>query len=539
MVLKSRRVFISLGIFFALLFPLGSVAYAQFGLSRLPGYKVLQCVNYISRFYVDSVDNDAVIDDAIRSLMEQLDPHSSYITREEAKEVSNELEGHFYGIGVEFQILHDTLRVMSAVPNGPAEKVGMRSGDRILKVNGENIAGVGLSNQKVFKLLRGEKGTLVEIEALRHGTPYDFKIHRGELPIHSVDVSYMIRPGIGYVRLNRFALNSTKEMLDALHKLEKKGMKRLMLDLRGNGGGIMPQAVSIASLFLKEGLSVMYAQGRAMPKQEYFAEAAENDFRKMPLVVLVDEYSASASEILSGALQDWDRAVIVGRRTFGKGLVQNQVPLSDGSLIRVTVARYYTPSGRSVQTPYELGKAADYRKKFADRYKQGEVFAKDSVHLNDSMKYTTLRSRRTVFAGGGIMPDVFVPIDTTGGSVFVGSLIRKALDNDWLTNYYDRHQDELREQYKSFKAFMKGWQIDSSMVAEIVSLAKTHKVAVPKEGLNADDRKLLGWRMKALLARRLYGFSYMIEALNEHSDEVLRGVKILEHWEKEGAPLLK
>ncbi|PIE84654.1 MAG: peptidase S41 [Bacteroidia bacterium] len=535
----ARASFAGVFLLLALMLGVSSVSCAQFGLSRLPGYKVLQTLDYVKRFYVDTVDNDELMDDAIRSLLEQLDPHSSYISKAEAEEVNSELEGHFYGIGIEFQVTRDTLRVVSAVPNAPAEKVGMRSGDRIVAVDGENIAAVGLTTQKVIKLLRGEKGSMVTVRAKRGEQYFDFKIRRGELPLHSVDVSYIVSPGIGYVRLNRFSKNTTSEMKEALAKLSAQGMQSLILDLRGNGGGIMQEAVSLASLFLPEKSSVVYARGRSLPKQELFAEQSEVAYQDMPLVVLVDEYTASASEILSGALQDWDRAVIVGRRSFGKGLVQNQVSLVDGSLIRVTVARYYTPSGRSIQTPYELGESKAYRQKFADRYRHGEVYSKDSIRVGDTLTYRTLRTGRAVHGGGGITPDVFVPIDTTGGSSFVGELLRKSIDSDWVTSYYDGHRKSLRASYPQYKDFAAGWRLDTTMVHDVLRAAAKREVKPKGDTLTHNDSLVLGWRIKALLARQLYGFSHMVESLNEHSDEVQKGVEILRSWESMGRPLLQ
>lgn len=504
-------------------------------------FKMVQTLGYITGYYVDTVDTDKLVDDAIVALLNQLDPHSSFISADDAADVNSELEGHFDGIGVEFSIVRDTLHVVTAIPDGPAEKTGVRAGDKIIAVDGENIAGVGITNAQVFKYLRGLKGTRVRIRNLRRQNrdTLEFVITRDAIPLHSVDAYYMARPTIGYVRVNRFAMNTAEELATALEELTKQGAKSLILDLRGNGGGVMQVAVQLASLFQRQGELVVYAQGRAIPKQEFFVPRDGGKYADMPLVVLVDEYSASASEIVSGSLQDWDRAVIIGRRTFGKGLVQNQIPLNDGSLLRITVARYYTPSGRMIQTPYELGNRSDYTQSFVDRYRTGEVFSRDSIHMPDSLRFSTLRTRRTVFGGGGIMPDVFVPIDTVSGSAYVNALERKGILYQWSLDYVDLHRAALSKQYPTFASLDAGFLVTDAMRDELLKLGAKQEIA-PKDGvLSPRDEEILNWRIKAYVARSLFSFSDMVRVVNQKSDEMREGVRILEDWRGLGEPILR
>lgn len=523
---------------FLLLAPFSGMA--QFPLRMGKGeLKLMQTLSYISNYYVDTVDMDPLVEKAIVSVLEQLDPHSYYIDQEDATNVTSELEGHFDGIGVEFTIIRDTLQVVSAIPSGPAEKNGVRAGDRIIAVDGENIAGVGVTNARVFKLLRGKKGTRVRIRNVRGRDTLDFTLVRDAIPLHSVDVVYMLRPTIGYIRLNRFAMNSNEEFEAALRDLHKAGAKSYVLDLRGNGGGVMETSVRLAAHFLQPGNQIVYAQGRSVPKQEYFAPRGAGKYADVPLVVLVDEYSASASEILSGALQDWDRAVIVGRRTFGKGLVQNQIPLADGSLIRITVARYYTPSGRMIQTPYEMGHKEEYVESFRARYEGGELFAADSMHLADTLRFRTLRTGRPVYGGGGIVPDVFVPIDTVRGSAYVNRLDRKGLINQWVTDYMEAERGRLKARYKSFEAFDRDFKMTSAMRDALVALGRQEGVEPQDSVLTERDEYMLAWRVKAFVARSLFSFTELVRVVNSESHEVQRAVEILERWDALGVPLLE
>jgi len=502
--------------------------------------KMLAFLNYVTHYYVDTVNEGQLVEKGIQAVLQQLDPHSAYISAKEAQDVNEELTGTFSGIGIEFSIQRDTLLVVNAIPNAPAERNGMRAGDRIIRIDTLDVAGIGLTNSRVAKLLRGPKGTKVWVHALRQRDTLHFRLTRDDIPIHSVDAQYMAAPGIGYVRINRYALNTEKEFIDALSALRKKGMKRgLIIDLRGNGGGIMQQATGMAGIFLPAGARTLVVRGRAVPPQEFTAQRLGTKEEKLPLVVLVDEYTASASEIFSGAIQDWDRGIVVGRRTFGKGLVQNQVPLPDGSLMRITVAHYYTPSGRLIQTPYELGDTQGYRKGFAERYTKGEVFSADSIHRTDTTSYRTLRTGRRVYGGGGILPDVFVPLDTTEWSEYVSKLDRVGELNQWSLRYVDANRGRLVKQYPNQERFVSGFTLQKADIDTIVAQGASQKVPVPEAGLTVRDTAMLQWRVKAYMVRTLFSFSDMVHYLNARSGEMREALDLLEHWDKRAVPILE
>ena len=385
---------------------------AQNKMLNSPSRKLQLAEFAISNLYVDQVDENKLVESAIVKMLEQLDPHSTYSDPEEVKALNEPLQGNFDGIGIQFNMATDTLFVIQPVSGGPSEKVGILAGDRIIEVNDTVIAGVKMSTEDVMRRLRGKRGTEVTVKVMRRGVKelLPFTIKRDKIPVYSLDASYMVDKKIGYIRVNRFAATTGKEFADALHRLQKEGMRDLILDLQGNGGGYLNAAIELANQFLGKKELIVYTEGRRNPRAEFDAEG-NGDFLNGRLVVLVDEFSASASEIVTGALQDWDRAIVVGRRTFGKGLVQRPIDLPDGSMIRLTVARYYTPSGRCIQKPYES--IEQYNKDLIDRYNRGEMLSADSIHFPDSLKYKTLKLGRTVYGGGGIMPDYFVPVDTT------------------------------------------------------------------------------------------------------------------------------
>lgn len=377
------------------------------GSSNLSIYKVVRFLQYVSSDYVDTINIDKLADDAIIEILRNLDPHSVYITKEDVRAMNEPLEGNFEGIGVEFNILNDTLMVVNPIPGGPSERVGIMAGDRIVDIDGTKVAGIGLKNSDVFKMLRGTKGTNVTVQIMRKGLAelLEFNITRDRIPIYSLDAAYMVQPRIGYIKLNRFALTTEEEFLEALNKLKKERMQDLILDLRGNGGGFLNASVALADHFLDDNKLIVYTEGRTSPKTD-FMSTRNGEFKKGRLVILIDEGSASASEIVAGAVQDWDRGIIIGRRSFGKGLVQNQLPLPDGSMIRLTVARYHTPTGRVIQKPYNFGELESYYNDLNIRYQKGEYFSVDSIAIPDSLKYQTLQKSRVVYGGGGIMPEI-------------------------------------------------------------------------------------------------------------------------------------
>lgn len=476
----------------------------------------------IDAFYVDTVNLQRLTEDAIVKVLADLDPHSVYISQEEVEEMNEPLEGGFFGIGIQFTILHDTLMVVAVVPGGPSEKVGLQPGDRIVAVNGENIASKKLSNTEVRKRLKGEKGTPVNVTVVRGKEKMDFKIIRDKIPIYSVDASYMLDPETGYIKISRFAATTIEEFENAVKKLQAQGMKDLVLDLQGNGGGYMGAAIGISDNLLGNREMIVYTDGISSGRREEYA-TAKGLFQDGRLVVLIDGNSASASEIVSGAIQDWDRGLIVGRRSFGKGLVQRQYPLTDGSMIRLTTAHYYTPSGRCIQKPY---KDEDYRAEIYKRYETGELLSADSISVNDTVKYYTKRQKRVVYGGGGIIPDVFVPIDTGINYLYFNRLIGKNVIGEFVINYIDQHRADLKKKYPTFESFNKNFTVTDGMVQEIVKMGE--KAGVP------EDKKLLTpvlltmkLQIKALIARDLWDMNEMYQILNTENNILKRGYQTL------------
>ena len=445
---------------------------AQNKLLDSPSRKLQLAEFAIANLYVDKVDEDKMVETAIVSMLEQLDPHSTYSNPEEVRKLNEPLQGNFDGIGIQFNMATDTLFVIQPVSGGPSEKAGILAGDRIIQVNDTLIAGVKMSTEEVMRRLRGKKGTEVNLKIMRRGVDelLSFTVKRDKIPVYSLDASYMVTDKTGYIRINRFAATTGKEFSEALSSLQKQGMKDLILDLQGNGGGYLNAAIDLANQFLDKKELIVYTEGRRNPRSEFRAEG-NGRFRKGRLIVLVDEFSASASEIVSGAVQDWDRGMIVGRRTFGKGLVQRPVDLPDGSMIRLTVARYYTPSGRCIQKPYES--IEQYNRDLIDRYNRGEMLSADSIHFPDSLKYTTHKLGRTVYGGGGIMPDYFVPIDTTMYTDYYLALRDKGAIMQLNLKLMDRHRTEWLKQYKTFKRFNKEFQITPAMLEELKEIGKS------------------------------------------------------------------
>jgi len=494
-------------------------------------FKFIKAMEWINNYYVDTVHEDKLVEEAIIEMLQELDPHSTYLSKEEVKEMNEPLQGNFEGIGVSFNILNDTIFIISTIPGGPSEKVGIQAGDKIIKIEKENVAGTGITNSQVIKRLRGDKGTKVDVTILRKNEPkpLEFTITRDKIPIFSLDASYMIDKKTGYIKLNRFASTTNDEFISALKDLQKKDMESLILDLTGNGGGYLDEAVKLADEFLKKDRLIVYTEGVNSPKREYFATSS-GEMEKGHLVVLVDEGSASASEIVSGALQDWDRAVIVGRRTFGKGLVQRPLLLPDGSMIRLTIARYYTPTGRLIQKPYEEG-VEEYQKDLLNRYKEGQLTSKDSIHFPDSLLYRTLVNERKVYGGGGIMPDYFVPIDTSNQSDYYRNLIRKGILNRFVLNYIDKERISLEKEYTDFSDFKGEYEITDGFMHELVVFAESEGLPASEEGLEISGDKI-SLLLKAYIARDLWDTSEFYEIYNQGDPIVQKATEVLNNWER-------
>ena len=481
----------------------------------------------ISNLYVDSTSETKLVEDAIVGMLEKLDPHSTYTDPEETKEMTEPLQGNFDGIGIQFNMLTDTLYVIQVIPGGPSEKVGLMAGDRIIMVDDTLIAGVKMKNTDVMKRLRGPKNTEVRVKVLRGGVPdlIEFKITRGKIPVYSLDAAYMADKATGYIKLNRFAASSADEFREALEKLKKQGMKNLILDLQGNGGGYLNIAIDLADEFLGKDKLIVYTEGNKQPREEA-KSSARGGFEEGRLVVLVDETSASASEILSGAVQDWDRGVVVGRRTFGKGLVQKPIPMPDGSMIRLTVARYYTPTGRSIQKPYVNGNQEQYNHDLIDRYNRGELMSADSIHFPDSMKYNTLETKRIVYGGGGIMPDFFVPIDTTQYTDYHRNLVAKGVVIKTTMKFIEKNRKELQNKYKKFETFYDKFEISDEVLANMRSLADQEKIKFDEKQYQK-SLPLIKTQLKALIARDLWDMNEYFQIMNTTNNSVLQALKVL------------
>ncbi|MFN8886435.1 MAG: S41 family peptidase, partial [Cyclobacteriaceae bacterium] len=463
-------------------------------------------------------------EDAIAHLLSKLDPHSAYISSRDRIAANEDLKGNFEGIGIEFNIFHDTLFVVAALSGGPSEAVGLRSGDKIIKVNDTTIAGVNLTNRDVQRHLKGPKGTEVKIEVLRKNKkePITFTIIRDKIPQFSVDASYMIDPEIGYIKVNRFSQTTHEEVKAAMTKLRKEGMKKLVLDLQGNPGGYMDQAIAVADEFLPAGEKIVFTNGQEKRYNENAVATNAGDFEQGDLIVLVNEGSASASEIVSGALQDNDRALVVGRRSFGKGLVQRPFDLNDGSEVRLTISRYYTPSGRSIQKPYE--NADDYDRDIAKRYKNGEFFTADSIKFNDSLKYKTVNGR-TVYGGGGIMPDYFVPLDTTLSSKYFNELSFANVLREYCFNYAEVNAKNL--QAKGFRDYLQNFLVSDVMLNQVVELGKKNNIPPDLKDLNK-NKKLFQVYIKAEIARHVWDNSHFYPIFNETNEVLQQAIKLFD-----------
>ena len=493
----------------------------------LPIQKLMNTFQVISGYYVDTVNEPHVVDEAIKAMLHTLDPHSTYSDAEATRALTEPLQGNFSGIGIQFNMLDDTVKVIQTVVGGPSEKVGILAGDRIMTANDTAISGVKMPQGDVMKRLRGPKGSIVKIGALRRGTPgmIYFTIERDDIPTYSVNAAYMADDNTGYIKVTLFGETTAKELAEAIEKLRKQGMTDLILDLEDNGGGYLQAAIDMASMLLDDDALIVYTEGRVQPATYYKAAKALTKFDGR-LVVTVNQYSASASEILSGAVQDNDRGVIVGRRTFGKGLVQRPFPFPDGSMMRLTVAHYYTPTGRDIQKPYRKGEGDDYRKDIIDRFNSGELMHADSIKYIDSLKVSTLRSGRTIYGGGGISPDVFVPLDTTEFTKYYRNVMAKGVLNQYTIKYVDRNRKALLKQYRNDSEYVDRFEVTPEMLKEMYDLATKEEVEYDAEQA-AQSGPLFKMIIKALIGRDLYDQATYFKVYNRHDPIFKEALRVI------------
>lgn len=485
----------------------------------------------IESFYVDSTKQEQLTEKAIIAMLRELDPHSVYLNQEEVKASNEELEGNFDGIGIQFNILYDSIIVISPVPGGPSEKVGIRAGDRIVTIKDENVAGTGITTNGVRNRLLGERGTLVNVGIYRRGVKgiTSYTVRRDKIPVNSLDAAYMVSANVGLIKLNRFAATSEEEFLKAVERLRKQDMKDLIVDLRGNSGGYLEAAIRLTDQIFDNRRLIVYLEGLKTPRQEYFSKSG-GSLSGSKIVVLVDEGSASASEILAGALQDWDRGVIVGRRTFGKGLVQNGFYFSDGSAMRLTIARYFTPTGRLIQSSYKGG-IDKYIENYFSRFSHGELFYADSIAFPDSLKYNTLINKRTVFGGGGIMPDLFVPADTSWYSAYYADLVRKTVITEFALDYVDSNRKTLLRKYPDFKTFRDKFSFTEEDVKRFISTAEYAGVPSNKTQFEISRNQILKI-LTGLVARDLWEMSEYYEIVYSDDRAVMEALKLIEDTER-------
>jgi carboxyl-terminal processing protease len=487
--------------------------------------KYINLMQMIKYAYVDSVNESKLVEKAIVETLKELDPHSVYISKKDLQRANEELVGNFEGIGVQFEILKDTINIVHPIPGGPSARLGILSGDKIIKIENEDVTGKKITNQFVFDRLRGKKGTKVNISILRSGRKdlLDFTIVRDKIPINSIDASYMIEPGIGYINLTRFSSTSTKEFDDDMAKMKEQGMKSLILDLRNNGGGYMNTAIDLADQFLEGRKEIVYTKGRSSPREDYYS-TGNGIYQNTRLVIMINENSASASEIVSGAIQDLDRGIIAGRRSFGKGLVQRPFQLPDSSEVRLTTARYYTPSGRCIQKSYSEG-IDKYYQDFTNRYKHGEMENSDSIKFPDSLKFHT-SGGRIVYGGGGIMPDVFIPLDTTAVTDYYLDIRRKNVLNLFVGDYVDKNRNDLEKQYPDFETFDKKFNVDDVFMKDFLKLAEDQGVKM-NEKQYALSETLIKSQIKAAIAEKLWDVNAYFKVINKEDNEVQKAINVI------------
>ena len=494
--------------------------------AKMAAQKLSSIYYLINNYYVDTADFEALTDDAIVSILKELDPHSAYIPKKDVEKANEPLEGNFEGIGVTFQIFNDTILVVSPVPGGPSDKAGIMAGDKIVRINGEDAFGKNVNNEYVAKHLRGKKGTKVTLGIKRGKSDdiLDYDIVRDKIPLNSIAAAFMVDDKIGYIKLDRFAKTSMTEFEESLDKLKALKMKSLMLDLRGNTGGYLNIAAELSNVFLKKDMTIVFTEGEKSQKQ-LFNTDKNGEFADGKLVVLVDEGSASASEIVSGAVQDWDRGVLIGRRTFGKGLVQRPFNMQDGSVIRLTTARYYTPTGRCIQRSYEKG-SEDYFEEMTKRMKHGEFYHADSIQFPDSLKYSTLLSKRTVYGGGGIMPDIFMPVDTTFSTKLYTDLIRKGVFNRFTVDYVMNNRNEILREYSDFDKFNKDFEITDAILLDFKELAEKEGVEWNEEQFKRSE-PMIKLQLKALIARNEWDMEKYYQVVMKEDKMIGKAVEVL------------
>lgn len=491
--------------------------------------KLVMASVLINNYYVDSVDSKRLVEDAIQGILSKLDPHSAYTNASDTKKFTEPLEGSFDGIGVQFNMLEDTLLVIQPVPKGPSEKVGIMAGDRIISVADTSIAGVKMSREEIMHRLRGPKGTIARLGVVRRGIrdTLRFDVKRDKIPVNSVDAGFMVTPSIGLIRFSNFGQTTHNEVVEAIKKLKDEGMKDLIIDLQQNSGGFLQAAADIASEFLPKGDMIVYTKGRSVPSQEFRSKGG-SAFQEGRVAVLIDEYSASAAEILSGAIQDQDRGIVVGRRSFGKGLVQRPLDMPDGSMIRLTTARYYTPSGRSIQKPYEKGDILSYAKDVINRYNKGELTNADSIHFPDSLRYNTLRKGRTVYGGGGIMPDYFVPLDTTRYAKCYRELSAKGLVINANLRYMDKQRKKLEKAYPDFQDFKAKFEVPQEVIDDILAEGEKQNIKPDNEEEREKTISNIRLTLKGLVARDLWDMSEYFAIIYEKDDIVKKAIELLQ-----------
>lgn len=496
------------------------------------GLKFIKLLNWLDEHYVDSVNTDKLTERAIIELLQKLDPHSSYISKDEVEEMNEPLQGNFEGIGITFSIYQDTVIVISAIPDGPSEKAGIYAGDRIVRIDDANIAGVGITTDDVYAKLRGKKGTIVKLKIKRKGEkfPVEIDVSRDKIPIHSIEAAYKTDNNAGYIRVSRFSSNTMPEFQAALAKLKKQNINGLIVDLSGNGGGFLDVAVSLADEFIDKQKLIVYTQGLHSERREYFTSNKGN-YEKGRLVVIIDESSASASEIFAGAIQDWDRGVLVGRRSFGKGLVQRPFTFPDGSMIRLTIARYYTPTGRLIQKSYSDG-YQEYSKDIMRRINNGELTNESKYQFSDTSKFYTLEKHRVVYAGGGIMPDVFVALDTTAVYKNVKAVVSKGILNQFVVKYIDDNRDQLKRKYSAFEVFKKKFRQEEGITDQFLKFAAS-QTQPGISNITAEEKAFLSTIIVAYIARDLYSNSEFFEIYNQTQEEYLTALKVLDNWQEE------
>ncbi len=536
-------------LFFIILLLIGLINPTQVNaqISSEQVYKFNRVMDLISMFYVDTIKEQKLVEQAIISVLKDLDPHSIYISKDEVKEMNEPLFGSFDGIGITFNIFKDTVYVVRTYPGGPSEKAGLKAGDRIVSVENELIAGTGINSGMVKKLLLGKKGSRVNVSIKRKSNTklLDYTIVRDKIPINSIVTAYKADEKIGYIKLTKFSATTIDEFEKAIKKLKKKDANNLILDLRDNGGGYLRTAIKVADQFLPTNKLIVYTQGTSSPRSNYFSTAKGNA-EKSKLVILIDEGTASASEIVTGAMQDWDRGVVIGRRSFGKGLVQRPFHLMDGSMIRLTIARYYTPTGRLIQKSYADG-YQNYSEDIENRFNNGELFSKDSIHFVDSLKFLTLDKNRLVFGGGGIMPDIFIAADTSSVPTFYRKLLRTGKLNDFLLKYVDSNRTILKSEYPEFKKFKENFEVDNSILNELIKFAVIEEFHDPdsKEYILAHEsetidnnvyeqilegnEEMLKHQLKALIARNIWGDKAFYEIFNQKDKTYLKAIAVLKN----------